>query len=146
MNPDTCRGRFIAPNNRRKHKRAPASTTNNNASKKPASQRPRQPAQHKQETGEKLATQGTIPLESDLDDTIPRMKIVSPPPVEAEPEVSPQELEVNQTDPRIKAITIPLVEPELALTASERATCHPERSRSEEHTSELQSLRHLVCR
>src|SRR6266487_886235 len=191
-----------APNNRRKHKRAPASTTNNNASKKPASQQPRQPAQHKQETGEKLATaesqpaskrqrqsgmgktgadkktlaesmveeaskpapkkkpektvtasrrtstnrkikqakeieavalpveaeQETIPLESDLDDTIPRMKIVSPPPVEAEPEASPQELEVNQTDPRIKAITIPLVEPELALAASERATCHPERS------------------
>src|SRR5882724_13398867 len=39
----------------------------------------------------------------------------------------------------------PIALPAWTCTARSRATCFP-RHRSEEHTSELQSLRHLVCR
>jgi outer membrane protein assembly factor BamB len=89
------------------------------------------------------AEQDAISLDTDLDDTQPKLKVVSPAPhVEAEPEASPPELALDQTAPRIKVITIPLVEPELAVAESEpatndpgptidqpdRTTCHPERS------------------
>lgn len=49
------------PNHRRKPRHAPASTTHNDAGKKPASQHHRQPAQHKQETGEKSASAESQP-------------------------------------------------------------------------------------
>jgi outer membrane protein assembly factor BamB len=60
------------------------------------------------------AEQEAISPDIDLEDTHPRLKVVSPPLKEIEPEVTPPELDLDQTAPRIKAITIPLVEPDLA--------------------------------